>query len=343
MLAAHPSPSERPGGALPAVHAARQPADRRVAGRPARARAVSRPDRRHRRPAHVCGGACVPARRTACPSARRHPHAPRARAARSSRSSARGSLRRGDFGWDVSVLQFLLTRRGVYSGALDGYMGKETDGGAAPLPAQMHLQVDAIVGPRTLTAIVRRDSRAGARPSRRRASRQSIYIVQLGRLADGDRADARHVDRGARAREPASTPSRPIMIGQKLRAAGSRRRGALASRRVDVRAMLDAWSARLGVDPHLVRALAWMESGLPDAIVSPAGARRRAADAADHAPVRRDGARRAADPAHRRRRRRGGRPLPQASALRSSTATSASRSRAGTRASAPCGSTGRTR
>ena len=35
-------------------------------------------------------------------------------------------LRRGDFGWDVSVLQFLLTKRGAYNGALDGYLGKET-------------------------------------------------------------------------------------------------------------------------------------------------------------------------------------------------------------------------
>ena len=35
-------------------------------------------------------------------------------------------LKRGDFGLDVSVLQFLLTRRGVYTGALDGYFGAET-------------------------------------------------------------------------------------------------------------------------------------------------------------------------------------------------------------------------
>jgi soluble lytic murein transglycosylase-like protein len=40
-----------------------------------------------------------------------------------------------------------------------------------------------------------------------------------------------------------------------------------------VRAKLDAWSARLGVDPHLVRALAWMESGFQTRIVSNAGAR----------------------------------------------------------------------
>ena len=36
--------------------------------------------------------------------------------------------------------------------------------------------------------------------------------------------------------------------------------------------MLDAWSARLGVDEHLVRALAWMESGFQTSIVSSAGA-----------------------------------------------------------------------
>ncbi len=33
------------------------------------------------------------------------------------------------------------------------------------------------------------------------------------------------------------------------------------------------WSSRLGVDPHLVRALAWMESGYQTRIVSSAGAR----------------------------------------------------------------------
>ena len=69
-------------GGSPGSSRRRQPADCRVAGRPARARAVSRTDRRHRRPAHVCGGACVPAR---APAARRpgeHPHASCARAAR---------------------------------------------------------------------------------------------------------------------------------------------------------------------------------------------------------------------------------------------------------------------
>jgi soluble lytic murein transglycosylase-like protein len=41
----------------------------------------------------------------------------------------------------------------------------------------------------------------------------------------------------------------------------------------DVRERLDAWSARVGVSPHLVRALAWMESGYQPRVVSNAGAR----------------------------------------------------------------------
>jgi soluble lytic murein transglycosylase-like protein len=39
-----------------------------------------------------------------------------------------------------------------------------------------------------------------------------------------------------------------------------------------VRVAIDYWSRRYGVDPHLVRALAWMESGYQAHVVSPAGA-----------------------------------------------------------------------
>ena len=56
------------------------------------------------------------------------------------------------------MLQFLLTRRGVYSGALDGYMGKETSAALKRYQRAMHLAADAVVGPRTLSAIVRRDA-----------------------------------------------------------------------------------------------------------------------------------------------------------------------------------------
>jgi soluble lytic murein transglycosylase-like protein len=66
-------------------------------------------------------------------------------------------------------------------------------------------------------------------------------------------------------------PSKPILIGQRLRVPAAT--AGLAPTQSDVRARLDTWSSRLGVDPHLVRALAWMESGYQTRIVSSAGAR----------------------------------------------------------------------
>jgi soluble lytic murein transglycosylase-like protein len=41
---------------------------------------------------------------------------------------------------------------------------------------------------------------------------------------------------------------------------------------VDVRAAIDYWSRFYGVDPRLVRAVAWWESGFNNSLVSPAGA-----------------------------------------------------------------------
>ena len=52
-------------------------------------------------------------------------------------------LKRGDFGLDVSVLQFLLTRRGVYDGALDGYFGAETAASLKRYQRLMHLSADS--------------------------------------------------------------------------------------------------------------------------------------------------------------------------------------------------------
>ena len=180
------------------------------------------------------------------------------------------TLRRGNFGWDVSVLQFLLTRRGVYSGALDGYMGKETTIALKRYQRAMHLRPDAVVGPRTLSAIVRRD----AVPIRTHsvAVRSGVHVVRTGDnltvLASRYRTSI-----AALAAENHIDPAKPIVIGQHLRIPIAAPAPALTSQRVDVRTLLDQWSGRLGVDTHLVRALAWMESGFQTGIVSSAGAR----------------------------------------------------------------------
>src|SRR5437764_5358863 len=66
------------------------------------------------------------------------------------------TLRRGAFGWDVAVLQFLLVRQGI-SVPVNAYYDGPTLHGVRALQHRLHLRRDGIVGPHTLTAIVRRE------------------------------------------------------------------------------------------------------------------------------------------------------------------------------------------
>ena len=63
-----------------------------------------------------------------------------------------------------------------------------------------------------------------------------------------------------------------ILAGARLRIPGGHAPKA-ASPSADVRAAIDYWSRVYGVDPRLVRAIAWWESGFNNALVSPTGAR----------------------------------------------------------------------
>ena len=179
------------------------------------------------------------------------------------------TIRRGDFGFDVSVLQFLLTRSGVYSGALDGYMGKQTSAALQRYQRRMHLSADAIVGPSTLAVIVRRDKV----PVRAKPAPAVVVVIHV--VKPGDTLTAIAAQAGTTVNTVASLnkidPAQPIIIGQKLKLPATA--SSATPTAAAVRARLDAWSAKLGVDPHLVRALAWMESGFQTRIVSSAGAR----------------------------------------------------------------------
>jgi LysM repeat protein len=177
-------------------------------------------------------------------------------------------LKRGDFGFDVSVLQFLMLRRGVYAGALDGYFGAGTAAALRRYQRQMRLSTDAVVGPKTLSMIVHQNGV----PVRENVPRT---VTTTHTVRQGDTLTAIAKRAGTTIPAIASLnhidPARPILIGQRLKLPA--RAAALAPTQTDVRAKLDSWSARLGVDPHLVRALAWMESGFQTRIVSSAGAR----------------------------------------------------------------------
>jgi hypothetical protein len=122
------------------------------------------------------------------------------------------TLRRGLFGWDVSVLQFMLARRGnlvpVY-----GFFDRATERALRRYQRARRLAVDGIAGPITLSALGH-GTPAGSLVSR-------------------------------------TVPAPPL----------------------GVRALLGHWARIYGLDPALVRALAWMESGFQPGLVSSSGAR----------------------------------------------------------------------
>jgi peptidoglycan hydrolase-like protein with peptidoglycan-binding domain len=188
-------------------------------------------------------------------------------------------MRTGIFGYDVSVLQFLLTRHGVYNGPLDGYMSTSTAKALRRYQRQVDIASDGVVGPRTVASLVLANH-VPVRPQRVSLSR--IYVVKSG---DSLTAIARrfHVSLRKLARANRLGAAHVLLIGAKLRIPGytlaastsrvSSSSPALTATPTEVRDRLDYWAGHYGVSPHLMRALAWMESGYQPNVVSKAGAR----------------------------------------------------------------------
>jgi murein DD-endopeptidase MepM/ murein hydrolase activator NlpD len=81
---------------------------------------------------------------------------PKTRAALGKRGGpALGSrtMRKGQRGWDVAALQFLLKIRGFPQGGLDGGFGPNTDGAVRAFQKSAGLDVDGVAGSQTLAAL----------------------------------------------------------------------------------------------------------------------------------------------------------------------------------------------
>jgi peptidoglycan hydrolase-like protein with peptidoglycan-binding domain len=181
-------------------------------------------------------------------------------------------LVRGKVGWDVSVLQFLLAKRGFYALPIDGRFGARTERALRRFQRRWGLLVDGVAGPGTIAAL---DS-SGARPPLRPTSRPSArHVVRAGdTLSAIATRYGTSVERLARANR--LDPARVLLAGTRLRVPRFRpqsaARAATTASREAVRASLDRWSSHYGVEGQLVRALAWMESGYQQHLVSSAGA-----------------------------------------------------------------------
>jgi N-acetylmuramoyl-L-alanine amidase len=185
-------------------------------------------------------------------------------------------LAQGMRGWDVSVLQFLLQRKG-FGCSLDGRFDAMTAEGVRRFQKRARLVADGIVGPKTLAKLDTsgarvRDLERRRKPARPRATTRPRsgprYVVRPG---DSLAAIAARYDTTVEriAALNRIDPGRVIVIGARLRLpAGSGSHQAPAS----VRHRIDHWARHYGLDPALVRALAWQESGYQSHVVSAAGA-----------------------------------------------------------------------
>jgi LysM repeat protein len=180
------------------------------------------------------------------------------------------SLSRGDFGWDVAVLQFLLNRHGIHV-PVNAYMDRPTVVGIRRYQRQLHLAPDGVAGPHTFTALGLQS----------RVPVRSVHVVTLKKyvVKPGDNLTAIARQHGTTLKRLAQlnklNPANPLLIGTKLRIPASVRvvpTADAATNASTVRASLDRWAQYYGVDTHLAHALAWMESGYNNAMVSSVGA-----------------------------------------------------------------------
>jgi len=172
------------------------------------------------------------------------------------------TITRGEFGWDVAVLQFLLVKHGI-AVPVNGYVDGPTVRGIRRYQHELHLGADGVVGRATFTALGLQ-TRIPVR-----ATTLRVYVVRPG---DSLIAIARrhHVTLARLARLNHLSPSHYLLIGARLRLPATVE--VSATNATAVRASIDRWAAHYGVEPSLARALAWMESGYQNDVVSAVGA-----------------------------------------------------------------------
>jgi len=207
------------------------------------------------------------------------------------------TLHRGAFGWDVAVLQFLLVRQGI-SVPVNSYFDGPTLHGVRLMQQRLQVPRDGVVGPHTFAALVRREpvplahgvpvvahhqsqhhqsQHHQSQHHQRHRPLTAVHVVRAGESLS-EIARNYHTTVARLARRNHLDPSHYLLIGTRLHVPRMRH---VATKRVayrtqsvaSVRGLLDHWAAHYGVSVHLVRALAWMESGYNNALVSSVGAR----------------------------------------------------------------------
>jgi LysM repeat protein len=169
----------------------------------------------------------------------------------------------GAVGWDVAVLEFRLRRYGLPPAAVDGRFGTASASALRRYQRQRGLDPDGIAGPHTYRALAQRPPLRfhTVSPGESFFSIASTYHVSPWRLARRNRLSLMEV----------IVPGQRLVLPAGARLRAPKATGPHASRDT-VRRAIDYWSRFYGVDPQLARALAWMESGFQQDVVSSVGA-----------------------------------------------------------------------
>ena len=178
-------------------------------------------------------------------------------------------LRRGSSGFDVSVLQFLLAKRGFAPRYLNSSFDAETERLVRRFQGRAGLPADGVVGRRTRAALQRgRTARRQAKAS----SSRSLLAARRHVVRSGDTLTAIAARNGttvsALAQRNRLDPNRFLLVGTRLVVPA----GTTRASRAGVVSSLNRWAAHYGVSSDLVRALAWQESGFQNHVRSKKGA-----------------------------------------------------------------------
>lgn len=175
----------------------------------------------------------------------------------------RRELSVGAVGWDVAVLEFRLRRFGLAAAALDGRFATDTAAALRRFQSRRGLTPDGIAGPITYSAFSGRARTVWhvVQPGESFFSIAARYRVSPWRLAQRNKIALTTV----------IVPGQRLALPQGARGRSSPAAGPPASSEA-VHAAIDYWSGVYGVDPELAQALAWMESGYQQDVVSNVGA-----------------------------------------------------------------------
>ncbi len=181
----------------------------------------------------------------------------------------------GAVGWDVSALEFRLTRFGLVQKAVDGRFTAATARALQRFQAARGLTADGIAGKLTYKALARPGVATAAfapptAPTHVVVAGESFssiatrYDISPLLLAQGNGLElSAIIVPGQRLVLPAAVT---VRVPRSVAVPGQEASPA------DVRASIDHWAAVYGVDPELARATAWMESGFQQNVISNVGA-----------------------------------------------------------------------